>query len=84
MMAWNEKLAYVYHKDDDKHPEGIKLETAGSFTKVDEKVTNEPGKFQRLAKYSNGLIVSEEMYPGQHIFRFNKPFTETSEGVLRF
>lgn len=84
MLSFNMNLPYVYDKDDDKHPEAIRLETAGTFNKVDEKVETQSGKFQRLTEYSNGLIVLEEMTSGKHLFKFNKPFVEVSEGVLRF
>lgn len=77
-------LIYAYIKDDKIHPEAINLRASGQFVKLDEKVINEPGKFQRISEYQNGLIVSEEITSGQHIFRFNKPYKEVEPGVLFF
>lgn len=84
MSNLDQHLPYIYEKDDDKNPESIRLETNGSFNKINEKVENNPGHFKRVSEYSNGLIVSEEMHNGKHIFRFNKPFTEAAKGILRF
>lgn len=77
-------LSYVYHKDDGVNPGSIKLKTKGNFVRSNNIVINIEGRFQRISTYENGLVVCEEMLPGKHIFRFNKPYTETELAVLFF
>jgi hypothetical protein len=78
------ELVYTYYKDDDKHPEPISLRAPGKFEKIDSYESNRPGHFKRVTKYENGMVISEEMLPGEHIFRFNKPYKEVEPGVLVF
>ena len=84
MSKFEQALNHVYIKDDNKNPEGIDLKAKGSFNRTENILINIPGRFQRISIYENGLIVCEELIPGQHIFRFNKPYTETEPGVLFF
>lgn len=85
MMSETEyNLSHIYIKDDDANPGSIQLETAGKFVRTENIVINIPGRFQRISVYENGLVVSEEQLPGEHVFRFNKPYTETVPGVLLF
>ena len=79
-----QNLNYVYQKDDNANPSAINLKAKGNFEQKENIVINIPGRFQRISTYENGLIVCEEMIPNQHIFRFNKPYTEVEPGVLLF
>ncbi|HAT4306155.1 hypothetical protein CYK80_03985 [Clostridium perfringens] len=83
-MTIEQNLNHVYYKDDNIHPEAISLRAPGVFKKKENIVINIPGRFQRITTYENGLIVCEEMIPGKHIFRFNRPFNEIEAGVLYF
>lgn len=84
MTKIEQNLNYVYVKDDNTTPEAINLRAKGSFNRIENIVINAPGRFQRISVYENGLISCEEQLPGEHIFRFNKPYTETEPGVLFF
>lgn len=83
-MTIEQILNHVYYKDDNIHPEAISLRAPGVFKRKENIVINIPGRFQRITTYENGLIVCEEMIPGKHIFRFNRPFNEIEAGVLYF
>lgn len=84
MSKLEQNLNYVYFKDDNVNPGSISLRTEGNLNRIENIVINISGRFQRISVYENGLIVCEEMIPGQHIFRFNKPYTEIESGVLSF
>jgi len=84
MSKIEQYLNYVYLKDDNINPGSISLKTNGEFKREENIVISIPERFQRISTYENGLIVCEEMLPGQHIFRFNKPYNETETGVLFF
>ncbi|MSS42474.1 hypothetical protein FYJ27_01810 [Anaerosalibacter bizertensis] len=84
MSNLEQNLSYVYHKDDNVNPGPIKLETKGNFNRRENIVINVTERFQRISIYENGLIVCEEMLPGKHVFRFNKPYVETEPGTLYF
>lgn len=84
MSDLEQSLDYVYHKDDNVNSGPIKLEAKGKFNRKENIVIHIPERFQRISVYDNELIVCEEMLPGQHIFRFNKPYTETKPEVLYF
>lgn len=84
MSTIEQNLNYVYLKDDNVNPSSIDLRTIGSFDLKENIVINIPERFQRISVYTNGLTVCEEILPGQHVFRFNKPYTETEPGVLIF
>lgn len=79
-----QQLTYTYSKDDNVNPEAITLKSKGDFNRTENILINIPGRFQRISIYENGLIVCEEMTSGNHIFRFNKPYTEIEPGVLFF
>ena len=78
-------LSYTYLKDDTVHPEAISLKAPGNFVRKENIVIKIPERFQRISVYENGLVVCEEILPGnQRIFRFNKPYKEVEPGVLVF
>lgn len=80
----DQSLNYVYLKNDNIKPESISLRSKGSFDREESIVIDIPERFQRISIYDNGLIVSEEILSGIHLFRFNKPYSETEPGVLVF
>lgn len=84
MSIVEQNLNHVYIKDDNINPASINLKMKGSFNRTENIVISIPGRFQRISIYENGLIVCEELLPGEHIFRFNKPYIETEPGVLFF
>jgi hypothetical protein len=84
MREREHNLSYVYIKDDNVTSGSIDLRTNGKFIRKDNIVINITERFQRISIYENGLVVCEELLPGQHIFRFNKPYKEEESGVLVF
>ncbi|UZW13184.1 hypothetical protein OSC52_15205 [Clostridium pasteurianum] len=84
MSTTDQNLNFTYVKDDNSNPGAINLRANGSFNAKEKIVINIPGRFQRISIYKNELIVSEEILPGEHIFRFNKPYKEVEPGVLFF
>lgn len=83
-MSSEQHLSYVYYKDDNANPEPINLKMKGEFNRTENIVIQTVDSFQRISIYENGLIVSEEMRQGKHIFRFNKRYEEVEPGELVF
>lgn len=84
MDGIEQNLSFTYIKDDNSNPGAISLKATGKFDRIENIVISIPERFQRISVYENGLIVSEEILSGQHIFRFNKSYNETEPGVLYF
>ncbi|MGA4718853.1 hypothetical protein [Fictibacillus nanhaiensis] len=74
-------LNFEYIKGEDQ-PEPLDIQAKGLFTRTHNIVINANEKFQRISIYENGVIISEEIYAGKHIIRFNFPFTEVERGKL--
>ncbi|MBF8418940.1 MAG: hypothetical protein SOI41_07365 [Heyndrickxia coagulans] len=75
-------LSYEYIKDDNLHPEAINIQAKGVFNRTKNIVISAKDKFQRISFYENGIIISEEIYNGKHVFRFNVPFNELEPGKI--
>ncbi|OUB23514.1 hypothetical protein BK708_16980 [Bacillus thuringiensis serovar yunnanensis] len=83
MTELETSLQYEYIKGEDQ-PKGLNIQANGSFVRTHNLFINTNDRAQRISIYENGLIISDEVYSGKHILRFNHPFTEVERGKLVF